>query len=172
MRCSMGLGYSGFFDRLTRLECIRAMRKFANGFLAVLAGFIAWFFVATLGNFVLRAVLPGYAVVEKAMSFTLTMLLSRLLLGAISSIGAGVICSVVSGSRRVPGYVLAASLLALFVPVHIDLWEKFPVWYHLIFLGSLMPLSLLGTRLFSKHDDAVSERIVLEHAVEPTFTAE
>ena len=38
-------------------------------------------------------------------------------------------------------------LLAGFIPQHITLWEKFPVWYHLTFLLSLIPLTLLGGKL-------------------------
>jgi hypothetical protein len=39
---------------------------------------------------------------------------------------------------------LGAVLLAAFIPVHIQLWAKFPVWYHLVFLGTLVPLVALG----------------------------
>jgi hypothetical protein len=35
----------------------------------------------------------------------------------------------------------------LFVPVHVGLWATFPVWYHLLFLGSLVPLVLAGARV-------------------------
>jgi hypothetical protein len=34
-------------------------------------------------------------------------------------------------------------LLALFIPQHIMLWARFPVWYHLTFLFSLVPLAYL-----------------------------
>ena len=44
--------------------------------LAVISGFMAWFVVATLGNFLIRALLPGYVAVEPSMSFTLAMLIA------------------------------------------------------------------------------------------------
>ena len=128
-------------------ENLLQMRKFAFAAIAVISGFFAWGFTASLGNSLLRAVLPEYAVVEKAMNFTLVMLFARLILGAVASVSAGVVCSAISGSSRVPSYALAAILLAVFVPVHVNLWDKFPIWYHLVFLGSLAPLTLLGTRL-------------------------
>ena len=53
--------------------------------LAVLVGIFAWGLAATLGNWILRAALPGYSAVEKAMAFTLTMLFWRLVLGLVSS---------------------------------------------------------------------------------------
>jgi hypothetical protein len=35
-------------------------------------------------------------------------------------------------------------MLVLFIPQHMMLWEKFPVWYHLTFLLSLVPLTWVG----------------------------
>jgi hypothetical protein len=35
-------------------------------------------------------------------------------------------------------------MLALFTPVHIQIWSRLPVWYHLFFLGTLAPLAALG----------------------------
>jgi hypothetical protein len=110
-------------------------------------GFVVWFVVATVGNFAIRLLFPGYAEVEKAMNFSLAMLLARLVLGAGASIAAGVACAAVRSSTRLPRYVFALLLFALFVPVHVSLWDKFPIWYHIIFLGSLAPLVVLGTKL-------------------------
>ena len=41
-------------------------------------------------------------------------------------------------------YACAAILLLFFLPVHYNLWHKFPVWYHLAFLVTLAPLVVLG----------------------------
>jgi hypothetical protein len=41
-------------------------------------------------------------------------------------------------------------MLLMFVPIHYGLWDKFPVWYHLVFLITLAPIiglsGLLGRR--------------------------
>jgi hypothetical protein len=42
--------------------------------------------------------------------------------------------------RLMPGLIL----LVAFIPQHIALWNSFPVWYHLTFLLSLVPLTYLG----------------------------
>jgi len=136
--------------RREELTHFLAMNKSLRAVLAVATGLCVWFAAATLGNFVLRALLPEYTAVERAMNFTLTMLVARLFLGAVSSLAAGAACAAVSRSSKASGYMLAALLLALFVPVHVDLWEKFPLWYHAIFLGSLVPLSILGTKLINR----------------------
>lgn len=115
--------------------------------LAIAAAFIVWFATAAVGNLLIRSLVPGYAEVEKAMTFSLAMLLPRLVLGAGASIVAGVACAAVAPKTRWPVFVFALLLLALFVPVHVSLWDKFPIWYHIVFLGSLFPMVLLGAKL-------------------------
>lgn len=114
---------------------------------AVAAGFVAWGLVATLLNFGLRAGLAGYAQAEPTMTFTLGMKVARLILGALASLAAGAAAGLIAPTKTGPGWVLGAIILALFIPVHVQLWAKFPVWYHLTFLGTLVPLVLLGAAL-------------------------
>ena len=110
----------------------------------IAGGLLAWVVVATVGNRVLRAAWPGYAAVEVAMKFTLAMLLLRLLLGALSSLCAGFFAAWIAKGNRVAVTVLAGLLLIAFIPVHYTLWERFPVWYHLTFLLSLVVTTVLG----------------------------
>jgi len=111
---------------------------------AVAAGIVVWALVATLLNFGLRAGLAGYAQAEPTMTFTLDMKVSRLILGALASLAAGAAAGLIAPTKTSPSWVLGAIILALFIPVHIQLWAKFPVWYHLTFLGTLVPLVALG----------------------------
>jgi hypothetical protein len=93
----------------------------------------------------MRAAWPAYASVADAMTFTLPMMIARLVVGALATVAAGLTTSVVT--RRSRSATLAGVVLLLvFIPQHITLWEKFPVWYHLTFLLSLVPLSVLGGR--------------------------
>ena len=43
--------------------------------------------------------------------------------------------------------LVGATLLVAFIPVHVRLFSLFPLWYHLVFLGTLIPLVVLGARL-------------------------
>jgi hypothetical protein len=43
--------------------------------------------------------------------------------------------------------LLGVTLLVGFIPVHVRLWSLFPFWYHLVFLATLVPLVVLGSRL-------------------------
>lgn len=115
--------------------------------LGVILGVVAWFVVATLLNFILRATIAGYSAVEASLTFTYPMLVGRLLVGAGASLAAGAVCSLVAGSSWRPVDVLAGLMVALFIPVHVMLWQKFPEWYHVSFLISLAPVVLAGAAL-------------------------
>jgi hypothetical protein len=108
---------------------------------------LAWVLAASLLNRLLRIGLPGYLAAEPAMSFTLIMQLARLAVGACASLVAGyVVARFAPAHARLP-LALGALLMLLFLPVHYRLWNQFPLWYHLVFLGSLLPLTLAGARL-------------------------
>lgn len=112
----------------------------------IIAGLVAWVVVVTVLNFGLRAWLPGYVQAEPAMQFTLGMKIARLSIGALSSLGAGAIVRTITRAKLAP-WIVGLVLLALFVPDHIHIWNKFPIWYHLTFLVTLAPLVALGARL-------------------------
>ena len=131
----------------------------------VAAGLVVWIVVATVGNVALRGAMPGYGEAEAALrvappggattstlaAFTLTMLLARLLLGAASSVAAGATTAwFARGNARV-SWVLGILLVVLFIPVHIWMWARFPLWYHAAFLVPLLPCTLLGAALATRY---------------------
>jgi len=113
----------------------------------IVAGLIAWTIVATIGNLMFRVAWPGYAEAEISMMFTLAMMVARLLLGALSSLCAGFVVAWITKRNGTGAKVLGIVVTAMFFPVHYVLWDKFPIWYHVIFLASLFPFTLLGARL-------------------------
>ena len=113
---------------------------------AIASGVAIWVLVATLGNLLIRMAWPAYAAVEKAMTFTLGMLVARLALGAVSSFCAGFATAQISRRSSFAAWTLVVILLAIFVPLHYSLWQRFPVWYHVVFIASLVPFTLLGTK--------------------------
>lgn len=113
----------------------------------VAAGIVAWFVVATVGDWALRLAIAGYADVEASMHFTLAMQLGRLAVGAVSSIAAGATCAWLVPSTRRAVIALAVVMVLLFLPVHYRLWSQFPAWYHATFLISIVPLVFLGAHL-------------------------
>jgi len=117
---------------------------------AAIAALVTWFFVATVVNLALRASWPHYHEAETAFNFTLAMKLARLVLGAISSLGAGFVAAWIGKDRMKAATLTGIVLLGLFIPGHYLLWSKFPIWYHLTFLASLLPLTLLGAALYRR----------------------
>jgi hypothetical protein len=111
---------------------------------AVIGGLVAWTVVATLLNLALRLAWPAYATVEKAMTFTLGMQLARLVIGAVASLAAGFTTAWISRRKPVAAWALVILLVALFVPLHYTLWQRFPAWYHVAFILSLVVFTLLG----------------------------
>ena len=115
--------------------------------LAFAAGLVVWLLLISVLDRALRLALAGYAAAEPTMSFTLGMLVSRLVIAALTSLIAGAIAAwIAPASRRMP-LLLGLTLLVAFLPVHLRLWSLFPFWYHVVFLGTLAPLIVLGSRL-------------------------
>jgi len=113
-----------------------------------LAGLVAWIVIVSALNFGLRHGWPDYAAVEKAMTFTVAMMVARLSMSGVSSLASGYVAALV-GKGGWASLLSGTILLLLFIPVHYSLWNHFPVWYHLTFLISLPLLSFLGGRLWS-----------------------
>lgn len=113
----------------------------------VVVGLLVWGLIATLLNFGLRAGIPGYHAAEATLLFTPIMKAGRLIEAAIASVAAGMAVRAIAPSSRVAPWMTGLVILAMFVPVHIQLWSKFPVWYHLTFLLSILPLVVLGASI-------------------------
>lgn len=115
--------------------------------LAFAAGLLLWVVVVSVLNRGLRIFVTGYAAAEPNYSFTLGMLVLRLMIAALTSLIAGaVIAWIAPSSPRVP-VLLGATLLLAFIRDHVRLFSLFPLWYHLVFLVTLIPLLMLGARL-------------------------
>jgi phosphatidylserine synthase len=111
----------------------------------VIAGIVAWIVVVTVLNLLLRHGWQDYAAVEKAMAFTVPMMIARLAMSGISSLAGGLVAARIGKGGPAP-WIAGVILLLLFIPVHYSLWSRFPVWYHLTFLASLPLLSWAGGR--------------------------
>lgn len=115
--------------------------------LAFVVGLVVWVVVISLLDRGLRLFVTGYAAAEPIFSFTLGMLALRLVIAALTSLIAGAVAAwIAPSSPRVP-VLVGATLLAAFIPVHVRLFSLFPLWYHLVFLATLIPLVMLGARL-------------------------
>jgi len=114
---------------------------------ACLAGLLAWAVVVTVINRVLRLTLPNYTAAERTLQFTLGMKWARLLMAIVTSLVAGAVTRWISSSSRWAPLLVGSVVLAMFAPWHIANWSKFPAWYHLTFLLTIIPAVLVGALL-------------------------
>jgi len=117
--------------------------------LCVVAGLAVWIAVVAVAGLILRTTWPAYASVADAMTFTLPMMLARLTIGAMATLAAGWVTTAIAPRSMLVRLLPGVLLLVGFIPQHIALWNTFPVWYHLTFLLSLVPLTYLGGMLIS-----------------------
>jgi hypothetical protein len=115
----------------------------ARAAFSAIAGFLVWMIVVTASGFVLRGAWPAYAAVADA----LPMMIVRLAIGAVATLTAGWAAGMISRRSTIATLLPGVLLLIAFIPQHISLWEKFPIWYHLTFLLSLVPLTFAGGKL-------------------------
>ena len=124
--------------------------------IGVVAGLVAWVAIVTVLNWGLRLWLPGYTAVEHAMAFTLAMKIARLAIAALTSLATGALIRTIAPASGLAPWIAGLVLVILFVPDHLYVWNKFPLWYHLTFLLTLAPLVALGARIRSRAKTKVS----------------
>jgi hypothetical protein len=115
--------------------------------LSVVGGFVAFMLIGSAGFFLLRLIWHNYALAEKESTFTLAMLLSRLAVSVVCSVGAGWLAVLAANGDFRASWWLGILMLLMFIPIHYGLWDKFPVWYHLTFLTTLAPVIGFSGRL-------------------------
>jgi hypothetical protein len=125
--------------------------------LACFAGLLTWMGVVTVINRVLRLSISNYTAAEQTLQFTLSMKWARLLMAIVTSLVAGALTRWVSPSSRWAPLMVGSIVLAMFLPFHIAIWSRFPVWYHLTFLLTLIPAVLVGALLPPRRNKDLNE---------------
>ena len=120
--------------------------------IACLAGLVTWIVVVSIINRALRLSLPNYTAAEQTLQFTLGMKWARLSMAIVTSVAAGVVTGWISRSNRWAPLIVGGVVFAMFLPLHIAIWSKFPVWYHLTFLLTIIPAVLVGALLPPRRD--------------------
>jgi hypothetical protein len=110
----------------------------------VVAGLIVWLLVVLVVGELMRRSWPAYASVADDMPFTLPMMIARLSIGALATLAAGLVTAVIVPQSVMARLMPGVLLLIAFIPQHMMLWDKFPIWYHFTFLLSLVPLTWVG----------------------------
>ena len=119
------------------------LRRWLRPLAALVAALVTWMAIASVADRAMRTAWPAYAAAVPDLDFNLAMQLARLGEGALATLGAAWVQRWIGGPSLVAGAIFALVMLATFVPVHVELWPRFPAWYHLTFLGSLAAIPLL-----------------------------
>ena len=128
--------------------------------LGVIAGFFAWVIAWVGSEKILSAIWPeGFGAHQRAFEeavknggqFTAdtTMLLTQLVLGSIVSVMSGSLTALIAGENTRAPLVLGFLLLALGILKAVMSWPYVPIWYHVIFTAILLPMAIMGGKLYT-----------------------
>lgn len=126
--------------------------------LGVIVGFVVWSIVWVGSDQVLQSAssawFGAYAQgAERAMindtEFVTdpTLAALHLIRSFVTSIIAGFLAALVAGENRRSTMILGVLLVLVGIPVEVFAWKLAPVWYHIIFVIALIPMTMLGGRL-------------------------
>ena len=115
--------------------------------IAVVVGFALWSALWLGGNALLFAKAADAAKAKTPITEMPTLLgLLALSVGCSAAAGLAVARIAVRGKTKVPVLITAILLLLVGVGVQSAAWSLMPVWYHAMFLGLLVPVTLIAGR--------------------------
>jgi hypothetical protein len=117
--------------------------------LAIVAGFVLWSVLWLCYNqLLLKAGILPATLTE---SFSAPMPLVILLAGSVVfSLVSGYVTAKIAGvPYMMPALILGVLLLATGIFFQLKMWNVIPVWYNVIFLLLLIPMTLAGARMHS-----------------------
>ena len=123
--------------------------------LGVIAGFIAWSILWVGSDQVIMMMSPGWygahqEAFQKAMfnktEFTPdnTILIMHLVRAVIITLMSGFLAAFIARGNRNALLGLGILLFLFGAMVQFMAWSYIPIWYHIVFLGLLIPMSILG----------------------------
>lgn len=126
--------------------------------LGVIAGFFVWSFIWVGVDALLAALSPDWFgknlvdfqnAVDRNEAYTppVTVTICMVFLSVLCSLAGGFVAVWVARERVKPTLILGFLLLATGIFVEAANWKFLPVWYHLLFLLLLIPMTILGGKL-------------------------
>lgn len=117
--------------------------------IAVVTGFIVWTVLFLGYNSVISIALPASFNSDGSTDSTGILILA-LTFSIVFSALSGLICSKLAKEGAFKSsIILGALLLGVGLIVQLQYWDQMPLWYHLSFLGLLIPGVLFGYRLIN-----------------------
>ncbi len=127
--------------------------------LGVIVGFLAWAIVWVGSEKILSAIWPEFgahqlafeAAVKNGGQFTADtrMLLTHIVLASIVSVMSGFLAALIARENIRAPLVLGVLLVAFGLLKAVMSWSYVPIWYHVIFTALLIPMAILGGKLYT-----------------------
>jgi len=126
--------------------------------LGVIVGSVAWSIIWVGGDESIAKVLPDWygtqkLAFEKA-AFNQTpfeadssFLLFKIFHSVIASLISGYLAAIVANENRRTTLILGILLLIVGIAFQVTVWSLLPIWYHLVFLALLIPVTIAGGKL-------------------------
>jgi hypothetical protein len=126
--------------------------------LGVAGGFFAWLTVWVVSEKITSALWPAFGVHQEAFQAAITdggdftaegaMLVTHIVLGSIVSVISGFLAALIAGGNSRAPLIMGFLLLAMGLLKAVMSWSYVPIWYHILFTALLLPMALLGGKLY------------------------
>lgn len=115
--------------------------------IGVIAGFIVWTLLWLGSDAIIAGVAPSLAPSEDTSNVPTNYLIIKLVSSIIFSIAAGYVAAMLAKENVKSPLYLGVLLLLVGIFFEAAAWNQIPLWYHLIFLILLIPMTILGGKL-------------------------
>ena len=126
------------------------MATTGRAILAVIAGAVLWAVLWVGGTQTTAAAFPSLLPAGQPVSDA-RVLLGLIVYSVVLSMLAGYVTAAIASARPIPAvWALAVLQLVLGIGFEASAWSLTPLWYHLVFLLSIVPATVYGGRLRSR----------------------
>ena len=126
-------------------------QKRTKTFYALLAGLTSYILVGLSGLYLLSTVWTDYALASKNKSYTFEMKLSRLFIGVLAAVFAGIVPTLIANDRGKTAWFVGVIIFCFAACNHFFLvWTDYPAWYHFSYLLPIIPITGLSHYLVSR----------------------
>lgn len=112
--------------------------------LSILAGSTTWGILWSLGTRAAHVFFPNVLVDGEPIT-AVPALIGYIVYSAALSVLAGYVAAVVKGRNpMIAVWLLAVMQLGLGIVAEVSYWDLMPVWYHMVFLATVVPATVAG----------------------------
>ena len=110
-----------------------------------LSGLIAYVIIGSFGLYLLLRCWPDYSLASKDKSYSFEMLLSRLSIGILASLFAGIITTKIAKDKGKSAWIVGVIVFFIAGYIHFfRVWQDYPIWYHFAYLVPIIPVTGLS----------------------------